>query len=64
MLCIHGLNELFPKIVGTHTLVLKFPQNKSFTFRFIKTVVTKKAKKKNDLCVIFVYLVNQFAYSR
>ena len=47
------------------TRELKFPQNGSFNFRFIKTVDTRqKPKKKNDLCVILVNLVNQLAYSR
>ena len=66
MLSIPGLNELSSKIFDSPlTPVLKFPQNGSFNFRFIKTVETRqRAKKKNYLCVIFVYLVNQFAYSR
>ena len=60
MLGIHGLNELFSKLFDSHLR----PQNRSFNFRFIKTVDTRqKQKNKNDLCVIFVYLVNQFAYS-
>ena len=46
--------------------VLKIPLNGVFNFCSIKTVDTRKkgGGKKNYLSVIFVYLVNEFAYNR